>query len=211
MILSNDLSRFQELVQKKDSIVKDLNNKQAPKRLKAERNATLDEFVSMLSMVLSRVFKNQNVIFIPDEGAVLEDPQKKLENTSILYKVVERVPKLELKARPMEAIIEDVDDEGNRRFGHTWSQRQVCTVQFDVIACDYITANEVMSTFEDTMFSYTGYFKSKGVAEMYFKKHYTDQNLDKYRQNMSVRSIQYFVEIEKLITVFDTTIEDIDV
>ena len=68
-----------------------------------------------------------------------------------------------------------------------------------------------MTTLEDTIFTYTGYFKSKGVAELIFKRHFTDKNYDRYRQWLSVRSLQYDIEIEKLITVFDTTIEEISI
>lgn len=178
---------------------------------KSHKGATLEEFILMVVKVCGKSLKKHKAVFIPDEGAIISDPQKKLENSTVLYQVVSRVPHNELKPRPIETIIEDIDDKDNRRFGQNWSQRQDCIVQFDIVACDYNTANEVMSTFEDAMTTYTGYFKSKGVAEIYFKKYYTDRNLDKYRQWLSVRSIQYFVEIEKLTTVFDTTIEDIEV
>ena len=68
-----------------------------------------------------------------------------------------------------------------------------------------------MNTLEDTIFTYSGYFKSKGVAEIVFKRHFTDRNYDRYRQWLSVRSLQYDIEIEKLTTVFDTTIESISI
>ena len=71
-------------------------------------------------------------------------------------------------------------------------------------------SDAVMSYFEDMIFTYTGYFKSNGIAEVYFKKYYTDTSIDRYRQYLSVRSIQYFVEIEKQTTIFETTLEDID-
>ena len=89
--------------------------------------------------------------------------------------------------------------------------RQKCILQFDIVASDCATANEVMNTFEEAMFTYTGFFKSKGINEMHFLKHFTDENLNNYRQDLSVRSLQYYVEIQKLITVFDSTIDDIDV
>jgi hypothetical protein len=208
--MTNDLE-FEKLLRNRQIVQSDIKiRKEQPKPLKAEKNATMEDFISMVAMITSKALKKHNVVFIPDEGAIISDPQKKLEKTTILYQVISRVPHMELKARPLETIIEDIDDEGNRRFGQNWSQRQDCVIQFDVVACDYATANEVMSTFEDTIFTYTGYFKSKGVAELYFKKYYTDKNLDKYRQWLSVRSIQYNLIIEKLVTVFDTTIKDID-
>lgn len=204
-------SEFEELFKQHMHVKNTPLEKTEAKVSKSYNGASLDDFISMVTKVCGKSLKKHKAVFIPDEGAIISDPQKKLENTTVLYQVVSRVPHNELKPRPIETIIEDIDDKENRRFGQNWSQRQDCIVQFDIVACDYMTANEVMSTFEDAMTTYTGYFKSKGVAEIYFKKYYTDKNLDKYRQWLSVRSIQYFVEIEKLTTVFDTTIEDIEV
>lgn len=204
-------SEFEELFKQHMHVKNTPLKKTETKVSKSYKGASLDDFISMVTKVCGKSLKKHKAVFIPDEGAIISDPQKKLENTTVLYQVVSRVPHNELKPRPIETIIEDIDDKENRRFGQNWSQRQDCIVQFDIVACDYMTANEVMSTFEDAMTTYAGYFKAKGVAEIYFKKYYTDKNLDKYRQWLSVRSIQYFVEIEKLTTVFDTTIEDIEV
>lgn len=207
----DDQEIFNRLIQRRERVVNKPVRKEMPKPLKSQKSATLDDFIGMVAKIVSRTLSKHNAEFIPDEGAVIADSAKKLEHPVILYSVISRTPKLELKPRQLENIIEDIDDKGNRRYGSTWSQRQNCLVQFDVVACDYITANEVMSTFEDIILTYAGYFKNNGVAEIIFQKYYTDRNLDRYRQTLSVRSIQYMVEIEKLITVFDTTIEDIDV
>ena len=141
----------------------------------------------------------------------IAEPAKQLEQPTILYRVIERKPKNELKMRHSEDFTEVLDKTGNKtRKGQVWSQRQSCIVQFDVIASDYAMSDAVMSYFEDMIFTYTGYFKSNGIAEIYFKKYYTDTSIDRYRQYLSVRSIQYFVEIEKQTTIFETTLEDID-
>lgn len=206
---NNDL--FERLKDKQDKIANYIEKKDVTPILKARKNASLDDFVSMVAKIVSKALAKENAEFIPDEGAVLSDPQKKVEHPYILYSVVSRVPKLELKPRQMENIIENIGDTKNRRFGRNWNMRQTCIIQFDVLASDYETANKVMSTFEEMMFSYSGYFKANGISELLFKKYFTDKNLDKYRQWLSVRSIQYEIEIEKLITVFDTTIEDIEV
>lgn len=209
-IYNDDL--FNRLMDKNDKIknyIEQPSKQVAP--LKAKKNATLDDFIGMVAKVSGKALSQYNVEFIPDEGAILKDPQKKVEHPYILYQVISRVPKLELKPRQMENIIEKIDDKGNRRLGRNWTSRQTCIVQFNIIASDYEMANKVMSIFEEMMFSYSGYFKINGVSEILFKKYFTDVNLDSYRQWLSVRSIQYEVEIEKLITIFDTTIEDIEV
>ena len=180
--------------------------------LKAAKNATLTDFIAMVARLCDKSLKKYRVKFIPDEGATIADPAKQLEQPTILYRVIERKPKNELKMRHSEDFTEVIDKTGNKtRKGQVWSQRQSCIVQFDVIASDYAMSDAVMSYFEDMIFTYTGYFKSKGIAEVYFKKYYTDTSIDRYRQYLSVRSIQYFVEIEKQTTIFETTLEDIDV
>lgn len=203
---------FEELLARKERIKGTIiTQNKTPNILKASKHASLEDFISMVAEVLRKTLDKHNAVFIPDEGAIIDDPHEKLEQPHILYQIVSRTPKKELKPRYIETIIEKIDDHENRRHGENWSQRQECLVQFDVVACDYATANKVMNIFEDTMFTYAGYFKNNGIAELYFKKYFTDKNLDKYRQWLSVRSIQYYVEIEKLITIFDTTIEDIDI
>ena len=180
------------------------------KPLKAIKNASLEDFIAMLAEVCSRTLKPWQVTLVPDEGATLKD-EKNLNHPVILYEIVNRVPKLERKPRQLEDIIEETGPDNQKRLGRIWSQRFSCVVQFNVIASDYITANAVMSTLEDTIFTYTGYFKSKGVAELIFRRHFTDKAYDRYRQGLSVRSLQYDIEIEKLTTVFDTTIEEISI
>lgn len=176
----------------------------------AAKNATVEDFISMVTKLSNKALKSLNVEFYPDEGATIADPEKKLEKTAILYRVIERKPKNELKMRHSENIEEVVDGKNNKkRLGQIWSQRQDCIIQFDIVASDYATANKVMNSFEDMIFQYSGYFKENGIAEIYFKKYFTDTSIDRYRQYLSVRSIQYFVEIEKQTTVFNSTLEEI--
>lgn len=176
----------------------------------AAKNATVEDFISMVTKLSNKALKSLNVEFYPDEGATIADPEKKLEKTAILYRVIERKPKNELKMRHSENIEEIVDEKNNKkRLGQIWSQRQDCIIQFDIVASDYATANKVMNSFEDMIFQYSGYFKKNGIAEIYFKKYFTDTSIDRYRQYLSVRSIQYFVEIEKQTTIFNSTLEEI--
>lgn len=176
----------------------------------AAKNATVEDFISMVTKLSNKALKSLNVEFYPDEGATIADPEKKLEKTAILYRVIERKPKNELKMRHSENIEEVVDEKNNKkRLGQIWSQRQDCIIQFDIVASDYATANKVMNSFEDMIFQYSGYFKKNGVAELYFKKYFTDTSIDRYRQYLSVRSIQYFIEIEKQTAVFNSTLEEI--
>lgn len=207
----NGNESFEELLSRHERMQKDFFQRAISPVLKADKGADLDDFIGMIAMIVSKALKKHNAVFVPDEGKVIKDPHNTLEQPSILYKVIERIPLKELKPRPMEEVTEDKDDETNRRHGMIFGYRQKCILQFDIVASDCATANEVMNTFEEAMCTYTGFFKSKGVNEMHFLKHFTDENLNNYRQDLSVRSLQYYVEIQKLITVFDSTIDDIDI
>ena len=135
--------------------------------LKATKNATLTDFIAMVARLCDKALKKYRVKFIPDEGATIADPAKQLEQPTILYRVIERKPKNELKMRHSEDFSEVIDKASNKtRKGQIWSQRQSCIVQFDVVASDYAASDAVMSYFEDMIFTYTGYFKSNGIAEI---------------------------------------------
>ena len=212
---NHEVTKVQLLLDEKSqlrNISKTLEKKKSPissKPLKAADNASLEDFISMLAEVCSKTMQRWHAELNPNEGAVLKDEDQKLEHPVILYEVVSRIPYNELKPRQLEDIIEKVDEEGHVRLGRIWSQRFDCVIQFNVVASDYSTANAVMTTLEDAILTYSGYFKSKGVGELLFKRHFTDKNYDRYRQWLSVRSLQYRLVVEKLTTVFDTTIESI--
>lgn len=197
------------LLQEKEERTKIATNKNLQKPLKARANASLTDMIALLIKLCDRSLQSYKAVFNPDEGAVIKDVDKPLEHPVILYEIIDRKPKLELKPRQSEEIIETEETDGGKRLGRIWTQRFSCVVQFNVIASDYQTANAVMNILEDVILTYTGYLKSEGVAEIIFKRQFTDKNLDKYRQRLSVRSLQYDVEIEKITTLFDTTISEI--
>lgn len=183
-----------------------------PGPTRATKSASLQDFVEMVAMLVSKTMKKNNVVFKPDEGArLIVDPSKPIENPYIFFEVIERKPKNELKMREREEIMEVGADKNSKRQGRIWGQKFSAIVQFNFLACDYSTVNTVMNDFENLIFSYTPYFKKNGVAEILFKNHFTDKNLDLFRQSLSVRSLQYYLEIEKLIAVFESEIEDITI
>lgn len=176
--------------------------------LQANKQASLEDFIEMLSTISSKALKD--VIFIPDEGARLLKDQKETMNTSyILYEVLERQPMTELKPRAREEIIEHTDDINNDRRGIVWGQKFISVVQFNILGCDYKTCNKVMELFEELIFKYTAYFKKNGVSEILFKSQLTDKNLDFYRQSLSVRSLQYKIITEKLFVQYRSNISSI--
>lgn len=169
----------------------------------AVKSATLDSFMEMIGMLVAKTMKKTKAEFVPDEGARIEvDMAVPIDHPRIYYEVISRKPKSELKPRPREEIHELTADDGSRRQGRVWGQKFECHVQFHIAASDYKQANKVMNDFESLIFNYTAFFKKNGVAEILFEKHFTDRNLDPFRQSLSIRSLQYYVEIERLFTEF---------
>lgn len=178
----------------------------------ADKNCDLDDLFAMINKLVIKALKKDNVEFNPDEGArFVVDQQVPINHPIIQFDVISYEPKLELKPRVINQFIEESDDKNDRwkRHGQVWSQRFKCVIQFNIIGSDYITANKVMRDFEELMFRYAGYFKQQGVAEIVFKSRFSDKNYDYYRQNLSVRSLQYYVEIERNYVSYDTDISGV--
>ena len=219
--MHEEMSDFETLLQNRRNALQNRQSSSSTKRLekqeipytKADKGATLDDFLAMVKKVVTKVMKKDNVTFIPDDAiwSKLYDPQKDIEHPYIIYTVVSRVPRHnELKPKIRQEIYERNPDGSVARQGTIFAQIMDCEIQFNIVASDYSQANRVMSAFEGAMLNYTGYFKQNGVSELLFEKQYTDSNLDTYRQKMSVRSLVYHVVIENIHLAFDTTIAEID-
>ena len=183
---------------------------QAKGLLKAEKSATFDDFIEMVSKIVCLTMDEDNVEFLPDENQhIIINPEIKTDKTYITYRLLSRTPEREIKPMAREEVIEPGENEGDQRVGTIYGQRFDCIVQFNIFASEYKTANKVMKSFEDMIFSFTGYMMSKGVQHILFKGQYTDSDFDIYRKSMSVRNLKYEIKIEDLIVVFKDKIESI--
>lgn len=175
----------------------------------ANRSATLYQFIEMIDRIMGLTMPK--VKFIPDEGKVLDlDSMADFNNPIITYKIIERVPKAELKPRVRESIVEK-DEVNGDRVGEVYGQKFKCLVQFNMFASVYKEAEEVMEKFEELITTYTGFFKENGVAEILFKEHSTDNHYAKLRETLSIRNLTYYVEIEKLTVIFKEKIKEIEI
>lgn len=180
-------------------------------RLKAEKNADIPDLIEMISQMVTVGMKELNVEFVPDDGArLIIDPNKKtVKKNYIYFFVYSRVP-LEMKPRFREEIQANVNNGNKKRIGNIYGQKFEAIIQFNIIGCSYEEANKVMTRFEELMFQYIGYFKKNGIIDCVFHKQLTDQNYDVYRNNVSVRNLQYKCQVERLIPEFDAMMVDID-
>lgn len=209
-----EIDLFEKLLSEKEKGKEEYINREsyiAKEKLKANKNADVSDLIEMISQMVTVGMKDLNVEFVPDDGARLViDPNKKTVTKNYIYFFVfSRVP-VEIKPRYREEIKADTDDGNKKRIGAVYGQKFEAILQFNIIGCSYKEANIVMTRFEELMFQYTGFFKKNGVIDCVFHKQLTDQNFDTYRNNVSVRNLQYKCQIEKLIPEFEAMITDID-
>lgn len=178
------------------------------KLLKANNSASFEDFIEMVNRIVTKVLKKYHVTFSPDEGdKIAVTDTDKLDNPHIQFSLIDRVPSNASYTKPK---VRETFSHDDGRKGMIYAQIFNYTVQFDILASDYSTANKVMNLFEDALFKYTAYFKENGISEFYFLRQFTDANLDMYRNTVSVRSLQYMVAVERIRTVYDTTIAEIN-
>lgn len=180
----------------------------AKNMLRADKSASLADFIEMVSLIVEYALEDVDVDFIPDENKKnFTDPDVAFNKPVITYKVIHRKPKNELKPMPREEIIENCD--GQERVGMVYGIRYDCQVQFNIFASEYKLANKVMDKFEELMISYAGYIKQNGVVDFFFTDQFTDSEYNTFRETMSVRNLEYYVEIEKLVVIFNEKVKDV--
>lgn len=192
--------------------VKSIQPTESQERIQtAEKSANMYDFIKMVNKLSALVLKDLKVEFVPDENKnVVESPELPLDHPIITYKVIHRKPKGELKPRVRQVINERTDDPNDERIGEVYGQKFQCLIQFNVFASVYDLAEQVMEKFEEMIFTYTGYLKKNGVAEIVFEQQLTDENYDMFRQTISVRNLRYYVEVEKLTVIFQEKIKEIE-
>lgn len=176
---------------------------------RADKNASLYDFLDMVALIVDNAMEEYNVEFLTDEQQnILKDPEIPINKAYISYKVRNRVPSKEYKPIAREEIIE-CDEKNEQRKGMIFGQTFDCIVQFNVFSTENKLANQVMEKFEELMIQYAGYFKKQGVRDLYFKEQVTDSEYNNFRETLSVRNIRYYVQVEKLMVIFNRRINDV--
>lgn len=206
---------FEELVKEREFNIDRQNTVSLPSnpkpiRQKSEKGCSLFDCISMIATLVELTMPG--VRFEPDEAKVMTlDGVQEFNQPVISYIVVERETKKEIKPRMREQVIElDVETNENR-VGEIWGQKFKCLIQFNIFASVYKEAEQVMEKFEETIIKHSGFLKRNGVAEIFFQKHFTDSHYDMMRESLSVRNIQYYVEIEKSMVMFKEKIDQIEI
>ena len=176
---------------------------------RADKNASLYDFLDMIANVVEYSMSDYNVRFSTDEEQnILKDPEIVVDRPHITYRVISRKPKNEYKPIIREEVVE-CDEYGEQRPGVIYGQFFDCIIQFNIFAGENRLANQVMEKFEELMIAHAGFFKQKGVSDFYFREQLTDSEYNNFRETLSVRNIRYYVQIEKLTVIFNRKVNDI--
>lgn len=177
--------------------------------LKAEGNASVEDFIEMLGKVISKSERKDIEFLYNDGDRIMKDPAEGVDKTYIRYKIINRKPVKEKKPMVRDDEIREIGvNRHEQRRVRISAQRFCSLVQFDVFATDYKKSTEAMNFLEDTIFSFLHYFKRKGVGEIIFEQQLTDTSLDVYRERSSVKSLQYRIKTEKQYVTFEDIIDD---
>lgn len=177
----------------------------------ADGAASIHDFFRMVGLIVEHAMDDIKAEFAPDDNKYYffpDDNNDPLNHPMVIYKVIKRVPKSELKPTVREYTIQK-DEDGNDRKGVVYGQRFEYSVQFDIYANNTVEVDKAMDRFEELMIAYAGHIKGQGVVEYYLKEQFIDSYFMNFRETICMRSLVYYVEIEKLSVIFNEKIKDI--
>lgn len=200
-----ELQSLEEILKEKEKINEQSKNKRIGlnPRYKSDKGASLEDFISMINNLVTNGLRDYNLAFYSEEAYPI-NVEEKINNPCMTYNIVERKSSKEIKPRVREIV-----DKENKQ-GEVYGQVFECIIQFNIFSPITNEAGAIMNDFEDLIFKYTSYLKKNGIKEIVFKKHFTDFTYDPGRETMSIRNLQYYVEIEKLTVIFKEEIEEIN-
>ncbi len=177
--------------------------------MKANGNASLLDFLEMVSLIINNTMDDLHVQCMPDEKAYVlkNDPLEVINHPIVTFKVRERKHSDSSGYKPK--LIESIVDKELNKTAFIYTERFTSLVQFNIMACEYRTAWEVMDRIEDALLSYAETIKGNGIVEYYFNRQYSDQYYDTFRNTLSVLNLEYCVETEKIRVIFKENIKDI--
>jgi hypothetical protein len=83
-------------------------------------------------------------------------------------------------------------------------------IQFDVWSKLNNRADDLIEWFEDFMYKYTWVWKKNGVNELLYWMRTIDEEVSKFRNDLAVRSVMYYFRVEKIVTVREYDLKQID-
>ena len=122
--------------------------------LRANGNASLLDFIDMVSLIITNTMDDLHVDCMPDEKAyvIKDDPVEAINHPIVTFKINDRRHKDGFNYKPK--LIETVTENETGKTAFIYSERYISKVQFNIMAAEYRLAWIVMERIEDALISY---------------------------------------------------------
>jgi len=173
---------------------------------KAEGNAQLFDFISLVGQIVESIYSDNEetnkVSFLPRSKTYFlrEDPDQKIKNPAITFQVMNR--KIKDKTSKSPQLRESGFEKGDDRTYEVFTTDYVSIVRFQFLALEYNTAFKLMDEFEDMMMEYKGFIKSKGIVNYYMLEQQADDYNTDFRDVVDQLTLDYYVETQKNRVIF---------
>ena len=170
-------------------------------RLTANGNiSTINEFGELLRKLLNAAFGDGWGEFTQD-GSIGTDP-KSIKLPMITYdtnlrEVAEGKSQKPTLTDTIDEVINGIHTGDSIR---VYRQMFDCIVEFDFFASTTFECEKLMTDFENLIIDFSGYLKLNGISEIFFLKEVPSKYSFRFTETLPMRSLFYFVRIEKIRT-----------
>lgn len=181
-------------------------------RLQSERALNFDEFTDLMHSLLKSAWGRDWGTFC--EAFPNGREPKDVQLPAITYTLARKVPAAfgaskEIKPRFRQDVRPPKTVDGEAEIVSIYSQTFDCWVSFDVWSENNTKAAEIADRFEDFMMTYAGWFMSQGVGQILFEEMTTDNETERWRENLVCRKFVYRVRLEKHLEVPQHVIKEV--
>jgi hypothetical protein len=170
------------------------------------RQASLGDMFKTIDKILSLAWGRSWGKFVKAYPSTID--KRELTLPTITYRVKSKTPSkmgshLEIKPRIREKITTDKDQIT------VWGQRFDCIVEFGIWGEGDYQVSDLAEKFEDFMLTYTSVLKEMGIVEIVYSDTSDERPPNSWRVDLDSRHIYYFVIIEKVTPVSQSTLQGI--
>ena len=140
-----------------------------------------------------------------------EDPDK-LDLPQITFDVNSReiAEKMPIKPTLTETVFEVVAGQKTGDAFNLYRQWFDCIVEFNFWGRTNLETRKLMARFEGLIGAYAGYLKRQGISEIFFLKEVNPRQSMHFLDGIPMRSLMYYIRLERISTVRLSTIKRID-
>lgn len=170
-------------------------------RLKAEENANLFKFFSMVKTIVENTMPDIR-LFSGDK------PPVNVETPVITYRVRSKEPFRELKPRIREIIQDPFNPGYDITIWGWWFNHEIRFHCWDISSSK---SQEIADRFEDNVMAYFGVLKERGVSEIFYLGRIEDREEVAWRDDLDKTTCVFRVRLEKIIPVSEKVLEKITI